>query len=114
MDAKVDFIISYLLILFAQGLKWAAVKRKSHLFNAININMCCLPQGKSRGIEAAREKMFSGEKINFTEVLIDTCLLQLDSRHLCCWGDTVDKTFTPCYIITPVHTVKWVTVTVRG
>ncbi|KAI4796295.1 hypothetical protein KUCAC02_027843 [Chaenocephalus aceratus] len=25
--------------------------------------------GKSRGIEAAREKMFSGEKINFTEVL---------------------------------------------
>lgn len=26
------------------------------------------PQAKSRGIEAAREKMFTGEKINFTEV----------------------------------------------
>uniref|UniRef100_A0A672F2E9 Glucose-6-phosphate isomerase n=1 Tax=Salarias fasciatus TaxID=181472 RepID=A0A672F2E9_SALFA len=27
----------------------------------------CFFQGKSRGIEAAREKMFSGDKINFTE-----------------------------------------------
>lgn len=26
-------------------------------------------QAKSRGIEGSREKMFTGEKINFTEVL---------------------------------------------
>lgn len=26
-------------------------------------------QAKSRGVEEAREKMFSGEKINFTEVM---------------------------------------------
>ena len=29
--------------------------------------LCCL-QAKSRGVEAAREKMFAGDKINFTEV----------------------------------------------
>lgn len=27
-----------------------------------------LSQAKSRGVESARERMFSGEKINFTEV----------------------------------------------
>ena len=30
--------------------------------------MCLLLQAKGRGIESARQKMFSGEKINFTEV----------------------------------------------
>ncbi|KAF3832295.1 hypothetical protein F7725_025960 [Dissostichus mawsoni] len=35
-------------------------------------------EGKSRGIEAAREKMFSGEKINFTE---DRAVLHVALRN---------------------------------
>lgn len=39
--------------------------------------MFCLLQAKSRGVEAAREKMFTGEKINFTEVLVAASTMTL-------------------------------------
>lgn len=34
-----------------------------------------LSQAKSRGVESARERMFSGEKINFTEVRLFLSML---------------------------------------
>lgn len=47
-------------------------------------------QAKSRGVEEAREKMFSGEKINFTEV---TTTAPLSNRSSFCLSDDVFSGF---------------------
>lgn len=57
------------------------------MFESVKV-MNFVLQAKSREIEAARKKMFTGEKINFTEVLVacQTPTMAL-SAHAFLWYD---------------------------